>query len=95
MSDMAAAREKIEKVRDSLKAKKLYGLARKLDNALLLTFKEKALRRAPTKNKQLTPEQKAMVRRIAYRNSDMHQQTIAEKFKVNQGRISSALRERD
>ena len=56
-------------------------------------YRKTGKKRAPRRSPQLTPEQRAAIRKYKDTHSDAHQQDIAEIFGVNHGRVSEALDE--
>jgi hypothetical protein len=56
-----------------------------------LSYRRTTIRRAPPQSQPMTPELAVQIRAFAQRNKDMSFQDIANRFRVNSGRVSEAL----
>lgn len=66
-------------------------LVAKLGQIKQLSYRRKALRKAPAQSQPMTPELAEQIRAFAKRNQDMTQQAIGQRFRVNAGRVSEVL----
>lgn len=79
-----ALRERLRELADEHNLPELNDIADQM-------YRRSHTRRAPKKSPPLTPEMASAIRSYKEANPDAHQQTIAEKFGVNHGRVSEAL----
>lgn len=64
---------------------------KKLNYAISLMLRRKAIRRAPQRHKPLTKEQVKKIRAYTYNHPTIHLQDIARRFHTNSGRVSEAI----
>jgi hypothetical protein len=66
-------------------------LAEELRKLADATRRRPAVRRAPVKNRRLTPREKSAIRREFRADPDAHLQDLAARFNVNIGRVSEVV----
>lgn len=79
-----AVRDRLRELADEHGIEELRDLADQM-------YRKTARKRAPVRSPKLTPGLAQEIRDYAAANPGAHQQDIAEKFRVNHGRVSEAL----
>lgn len=93
MSDIPAARAHLEAMRDEMKSAHLDYYVEHIDYILSLMVREKYKERTSRQSAKMTPELADEIRDYAIGHPNLSNQTIANHFNVNPGRVSEAIAE--